>query len=252
MNQALKCLLVSNEKKHLDKLTRLLKTYQPLITIIGKANDEISMLKGIVNLDPDLIFLDVLLGSQNSFKILDRMQKTDFKIVFISDHHYHAIHGYNYNAIGFLLKPIALNQLDEIIKKEILLNQKIEQGQILHNNFENPHLSLYKIPIITVSDTQGLYVIQIPNILYCESNGNYTTIIIKNRKSITISKNLKYIESHLKSYNFIRIHRSYLINYNEVIGLRRQQGNFIIMSDKKSLPTKDEARKVLSKILNII
>lgn len=254
MKPTLKCFLIDDEKKDRENIRLLLKTYCPEVEIIGEAEDKTSVLEMLPKANPDLVFLDVQLGAQCIFDILKELDEITFEIVFISAYNEYAIEGYKYNALGYLLKPIKPEMLVEVVNKAVLLlefeeNQNKENSL---NNFQELFAKIYEVPKISITDSKGTHVIKIPSVLYCMSNGNYTTFFRKNQKEIIISKNLKYIESKLQPFGFFRIHRSYLINLDHVNTVVKDQGDYVVMCNNKSLPIAKDSKKVLYNKLNVI
>ncbi len=252
MDEVLKCFIIDDEKKDRENISLLLNTYCPQVEIIGEAWDKESILKGLSTVQPDVVFLDVQLGSLTIFDVLEELEVIDFKIIFISAYNQYAVEGYKYNAIGYLLKPIDPKTLVEVIDKTMQLNEKIEETSDTMANFKELYAKIHEVPKISITDSKGTHVIKIPSVLYCISNGNYTTFIRKDDKEVVISKNLKYIESKLVPFGFFRIHRSYLINLDHVNTLVKEQGGYVVMSDDKTLPIARDSKKDLYIKLNVI
>ncbi|SEK73535.1 two component transcriptional regulator, LytTR family [Aquimarina amphilecti] len=252
MDQILKCFIIDDEKKARENISLLLNTYCPQVEIIGEAGDKKTILEGLSNLNPDVVFLDVQLGSITIFDILDELEEINFKIIFVSAFNQYAVDGYKYNALGYLLKPIDPKLLVEVINKAIPLQEKDEDKEDPIASFNQLYAKIHEVPKISITDSKGTHVIKIPSVLYCISNGNYTTFIRKNEKEIVISKNLKYIESKLQPFGFFRIHRSYLINLDHVNTLVKEQGGYVVMSNEKSLPIARDSKKELYRKLNVI
>ncbi|KAA1247628.1 LytTR family DNA-binding domain-containing protein [Aquimarina sp. RZ0] len=248
----LKCFIIDDEKKDRENIRLLLNTYCPQVEIIGEAGDKLSILEGLTNVNPDIVFLDVQLGTLTIFDILNELEEVNFKIVFVSAYNQYAVDGYKYNAIGYLLKPIDPRLLVEVINKASQLNIEDEHKDDSLNEIKDLYAKIHEVPKISITDTKGTHVIKIPSVLYCVSNGNYTTFIRKDDKEVVISKNLKYIESKLQLYGFFRIHRSYLINLDHVKTLVKDQGGYVIMCDEKSLPIARDSKKALYDKLNVI
>jgi len=252
MDETLKCFIIDDEKKDRENIRLLLKNYCPKVNIIGEAWDKKSILEGLSLARPDVVFLDVQLGSITIFDILNELEEINFKIIFVSAYNQYAIEGYKYNAIDYLLKPIDPTTLVEAINKTIQLQEKKDSKEEVLTNFKELYAKIHEVPKISITDSKGTHVIKIPSVLYCVSNGNYTTFIRDNEKEIVISKNLKYIESKLQPFGFFRIHRSYLINLEHVNTLIKEQGGYVVMSDEKSLPIARDSKKSLYQKLNVI
>lgn len=254
MQSNLKCFIIDDEQKDRENIRFLLKAYCPIAEIIGEAGDRDSILEALSSMRPDIVFVDVQLGSICIFDILDDLDDIAFKIVFVSAYNQYAIQGYKYDALGYLLKPINPKSLIEVMNRIIEVTDQKEDNSIEAplNGLGELYAKIHEVPKISISDSKGTHVIKIPSVLYCVSNGNYTSFMLNNDKEIVISKNLKYIESKLQHYGFYRIHRSYLINLDHVNTLVKEQGGYLVMCDGKSLPIARDSKRGLYDKLNVI
>ena len=87
---------------------------------------------------------------------------------------------------------------------------------------------------LTLPQQDGFQVLNVSDILYCKADDNYTEIYLENKK-ILVSKTLKYFEEALSSFPFSRIHKSYLVNVNEVVKYRKGKGGSVVISNGKEL-----------------
>ncbi len=92
-------------------------------------------------------------------------------------------------------------------------------------------------------------MILIDSILYCESDDNYTTLILKTNKRLMVSRTLKEIEEMLEDHSFVRVHRSYLVNINEIEKYVKGEGGYLLMSDGSSIDVSRSKKEVLLKKL---
>src|SRR5699024_10696646 len=103
---------------------------------------------------------------------------------------------------------------------------------------------------IPVSD--GMEFINVSEIIYCQSQSNYTLIFLENGKKIMFSKTLKETEATMANYGFLRIHQSYLINPNHMRKYVRNDGGFITMDNGIDLPISNANRKLVSSYFEAI
>ena len=92
--------------------------------------------------------------------------------------------------------------------------------------------------------------VRVNNIIYCESDGPYTTFYIKNADKIMTSKNLKEYEDLLVDHNFFRVHKSYLINMGEIKRYIRGDGGQVIMSNTKALDVSKRKKEAFLSLLS--
>ena len=113
----------------------------------------------------------------------------------------------------------------------------------MKNLEENKNTEVQKIVIKTTNKT---YFIDVTKILYCQSEGSYSKIVLK-ESSILASKNLKYFQDLLAEYSFIRTHQSYLVNKKHII---RLENDILILNGNINIPIslrrKSEIKALLS------
>ncbi len=252
MSQLLKCIIVDDEKKDRENIQILLDRYCPQVQIIGEAHDKESMLTVLTELKPDLVFMDIQLGAVSVFDVLNELYNLSFNIVFVSAHDKYAIKGYKYDAIDYLLKPINHKCLAKVVDKtQQLKGESISKNNIL-NGFKELYSKSIEAPKISIADGKGVHMIKTDNVLYCRSDGNYTTFIMDNEGEIVISKGLKHFETKLQEYNFLRIHKSYIANLDHIDFLVKEQGGSVIMKNGKTLPVSRNCKRELYEKMNII
>ncbi|WP_394972935.1 LytR/AlgR family response regulator transcription factor [uncultured Croceitalea sp.] len=249
MDQSLNCIIIDDEKKDRENLCLLLQVYCPFVTVIGEANDRESIIDILSRLKPDLVFMDIQLGTVPIFEILNNIDYLNFRIVFVTAHDKYAIRGYQYDAIDYLLKPIEPKRLVEAVNKMVHLKSMSSTQKNIIKEF---HAKAVTSPKISITDARGVHMVETIDILYCMSNGNYTIFILVNEREIVISKNLKHFEVKLKTYDFLRIHKSYLINVNHIDFMVKEQGGYVVMKNGKSLPVSKNGKKELYERMNIL
>jgi len=95
----------------------------------------------------------------------------------------------------------------------------------------------------------GLQMIAVDSIISCESDSNYTILQLKNKKKLIVSRTLKDIEELLEDHSFIRVHRCYLANMNEVEKYVKGEGGYLIMSDGTTIDVSRNKKELLLKNL---
>ncbi|HLP81067.1 MAG TPA: LytTR family DNA-binding domain-containing protein, partial [Nitrosomonas sp.] len=150
--------------------------------------------------------------------------------------------------VDFLLKPIDRRELVEAVEKvrstkDSLNNQQVE---LLLQKINQPSKPLMKIAMPSI---EGLEMVPIENILYGESSDNYTYIFLKNNKKMLVTRSLKEMEELLEEHSFVRVHRSFIVNLNEVERYVRGDGGYVMMSDGKMIDVSRSKKEELLKRL---
>ncbi len=226
----LKIVIVDDEINVRRVLKKLLNLISTDYVVVGEAPSIIEAKKVISETNPDIVLLDIELEDGTGFTLLSQLSIIDFKLIFITAYNQYAIKAFKFNALDYLLKPIEPEELkDALIKAQDSIHSENELKELLSNLEQNKNSEIQKIVIKTTYKT---YFIDVSKILYCQSEGSYTKIVL-NESSILASKNLKYFQDLLAEYSFIRTHQSYLVNKIHVTGL---ENDTIILNSNLNIP----------------
>lgn len=227
----LNAILVEDEETSREILRNYLTKYCPNISIIGEASNVDEALVLIRNNDLDVVFLDVEMPYGNAFDLLDKVGDIDFETIFVTAYNHYAIDALNAHASYYLMKPISIDELIKAVDYvlEIKTKEDALQDQVLV-----PKINIVNGKI-TIPQQDGFEVLETSEIMYCKADDNYTEIYLKNNKKKLVSKTLKYIEENLAEANFARVHKSYLINVNEVVKYVKGKGGSVVLSNGKKI-----------------
>ena len=227
----LNAILVEDEETSREILRNYLTKYCPNISLIGEASNVDEALVLIRNNDLDVVFLDVEMPYGNAFDLLDKVGDIDFETIFVTAYNHYAIDALNAHASYYLMKPISIDELIKAVDYvlEIKTKEDALQDQVLV-----PKINIVNGKI-TIPQQDGFEVLETSEIMYCKADDNYTEIYLKNNKKKLVSKTLKYIEENLAEANFARVHKSYLINVNEVVKYVKGKGGSVVLSNGKKI-----------------
>ncbi len=227
----LNTIIVEDEEASRDILRNYLNKYCPNVSILGEASNVEDALVLIRNHDLDVVFLDVEMPFGNAFDLLDRVGTIDFETIFVTAYDHYAIEALNAHASYYLMKPISIDELIKAVDYVIEIKEKEEalQEQVLTPKTNSVNGK------ITIPQQDGFEVIDTADILYCKADDNYTEIYLNTNKKKLVSKTLKYIEEALSNANFARVHKSYLVNVNEIIKYVKGKGGSVILSNGKEI-----------------
>lgn len=226
----LNAIIVEDEANSREILSNYLAKYCPTVNLKGEAASIEEAKKLINDHTLDLVFLDVEMPFGTGFDLLDQLPDRTFETVFVTAYNQYAIDALNNHAAYYLMKPI---NIDELIKSVDYVTEIRKKEDALEDRVLNP--SLIKVDgKITLPQQDGFQILNIADILYCKADDNYTEIYLENKK-ILVSKTLKYFEEALSKFAFARIHKSYLVNVNEVIKYRKGKGGSVVVSNGKEL-----------------
>jgi two-component system LytT family response regulator len=256
----IRTIIVEDEDKSRKLLDNLLRKYCPQVEVVGLCSTIAEGISVINKQKPDLVFLDIVFPSNDGFNLLKNVTFREFEVVFTTAYDEYALQAIKNSALGYLLKPINIDELEETLEKvkNRLQNRHPSQDldekiKTLLSKYEHLSHDEQKLGIPTQS---GMRFININDISHCQADGNYTLIhLFQSPKKELASKTLKEFEEHLSGYNFIRVHRSYLINLQFIKEYQRtsfsdeveSDGGSVIMLNGAVIPVSRDKRKLLLK-----
>ncbi len=241
----LRALIVDDESNGRKILHILLSKHCPDIKILGSCDSVSSAKKMIQDLRPNLLFLDIKLGHESSFEILEEYPcPTDHvHIIFTTAYSEFALKAIKNDAIDYLLKPIDYKELIVAVNK---VQQKFTQNSGSQYISNSKPLNVPKIKLV---NRQGFELVDLSEILYCKGEINYTHFHFKSKKPILTSKTLKSYQEFIEQWGFLRVHKSYIVNLNEIVQFANGKTASITLTNKESIPVGKEYKANLLKRL---
>lgn len=191
---------------------------------------------------PELIFLDVQIGDETGFELLEKVSFRDFVIIFTTAYENYALRAIKCSAIDYLLKPIDeedLNTALEKLRREVSRKITAEKLEILLHNIKTKSDSYKRIIVPTAT---GFELLNTSDIIRCESNINYTTFYLKDKKKFLVAKTLKDIEGLLGETQFFRVHNSHLINLDCIRSYHKGKGGTVLLNDGSEITVSTRRR----------
>jgi two-component system, LytTR family, response regulator len=246
----IRTLIVEDEEPARDIVKTFLKKYVD-IELIGECADGFTAVKSINELKPDLLFLDIQLPKLTGFEILELIEHHPV-IVFTTAYDQFALKAFEMNATDYLLKPFSADRFEVAVQKamEKLKTKQAEPAEIkkLVETIDEKTESIDRVVVKTGSKIK---VIPAEKIIYIEAQDDYVMIYAEDSKHLK-EKTMKYFESHLDSSQFIRIHRSYIVNVNHIAQLEHfsKESYLVILKNGVKLKVSDSGYKNLKARLN--
>jgi len=235
------CVVIDDEELPRKILEQLI-TLQPSLNLLGLFQDPIEALK-FINLDENevnLIFLDILMPGFTGFDLI-RSIKAHSQIILISSEKNYAVNAFEFsNVTDYLLKPIQKERFDKAVSKAI---KKQEDTSILNKNT----FSTNEENDLFIYIEKRLIKINIPDINFIEAKGNFIHIKTSLDNYLVYSS-LKKIENKLSNSSFLRVHRSFIINFNKIIDI---QDNSILINNEL-IPVSRKYKSQLLDHLNLL
>ncbi|MES2418771.1 MAG: LytTR family DNA-binding domain-containing protein [Bacteroidota bacterium] len=230
----LKALLVDDEVKNLASLEFLLHNDCEGIEVAFKAKSA-KQARDWLKFNPvDVIFLDISMPVEDGFQFLNSFDSTSFKVVFVTAHNEYALQAIKASAVDYILKPVHIDELRKAVHK---IKQAFdnplatEQNQVLMKHLLDSINKKDPVKKIAVPQLGSIRFIALDEIVSLQADSNYTVIHLKNMQKLVISKTLKDFEDLLDDYQFVRIHKSYIVNLNYISEYSTIDGGVVKMTD---------------------
>jgi two-component system LytT family response regulator len=226
----IRTVIIEDETKTRESLEYLLQKYCPDVTICGAAPDFEQGYALIKKEKPSLVFMDIQLNSQegNGLELINSLDLNHCAVIFISGYKDYAVEAFRLKAVDYLLKPVRINHLTEAVEKA---KKSLSQGDQSYSSGKETKNHTFHIP-----SQNGFILIKQQDIIRCEADGAYTHFYINGKsEKITSSINIGQIEQKLSS-NFLRIHKSHIINKHFIVSYSKGEGLMVKMSDHFQVP----------------
>jgi len=228
----IRTILIDDEPLARDIVKHYLSNY-PDIEIVAECSDGFEGLKAITQHRPDFIFLDIQMPKINGFEMLELVEDPP-AVIFVTAFDEYAIKAFEVNAIDYLLKPIEQDRFDLAMKK---LPAKLKQTEIIHELLDSASVSPVQNNRVVVKTNGVIKIIPIANIHYLEADDDH--VKLSTTEGIFFkNKTMSFFERTLDASQFIRIHRSYLINLSQVykIELKEKDSYVVLLKSDIWLP----------------
>ncbi|SEQ76340.1 LytR/AlgR family response regulator transcription factor [Pedobacter rhizosphaerae] len=202
---------------------------------------------------PELILMDIQLTDGTAFDILDLIPEISFRIIFITAYNHFAVKAIKYGALDYLLKPLDENELISALHRmaregEDALETQKKQLHILKSGLAQNQNDLENR--IVLHTLEYLQILQLKDIIYCQSDGGYTHFFLSEDRNIIISKPLKFYDELLPDKWFLRPHQSYLVNVRYVDKFLKS--GTILLKDKTEIPVSSRRKELIINQINQI
>ena len=225
-----------------DIRNRITSYFKNEIIIIGEAASVENGINLIDTLKPELLLLDIEITNGTSFDILANIKLTNFKVIFITGFNEHAIKAIKIGALDYIVKPIDNNEFIEAINKAIKNKNTLENKE--HITVSNDYFKGVKNKRIVLKTLETHYIAYEDDIIYCHSEGNYTTFYMNDNKKILISKPMKKVEMLITKAHFIKCHQSYLVNINYIEQYKAE--GYLILKNNIKIPIAHRRKEYVS------
>lgn len=233
----LKVAIIDDEKHAIETLTYDLKDiFEDRVEIVFTATNPVEGLKLLKAEQPDLLFLDMDMPRLSGLDVLHLVEDMQIQVIITTAHVEYAVQTVGTKAVVYLLKPVQPEILTETVEKCI---GRIETKQ---KNADTP--TKISVPVL-----DGYVILKCANIIFCKSDNNYTEFVLEGGRKLVASKTLKYFEEILPASEFLRVHKSYIVNTNHILKYFKRDGGEILTTGNYTLPVSRSQREEILKLI---
>lgn len=242
----LKAIIIDDEPDCVRLLALHLKMYCKEVDVVASCTESVEGLEKIRTYQPDIVFLDIEMPVMNGFQLLEKLSNIDFSLVFVTAYDEFAVKAFRFNAMDYLLKPIDGKELKRVVEKASQSRPRVQQIQSVKQQLQNSDKQWPEK--IALPYQNGVVFTEISKVLYCMAESNYTRFFISDGQQYLVSKTLGDIQEILEERNFLRVHRQYLVNLDQIRKYVRGDGNYIEMTNDVMIPVaRNRKEKLIEK-----
>ena len=242
----IRCIIVDDELLAQDLLQDYLEDF-PDLKVVGRFNDGFEAFKGIGELQPDLVFLDIEMPKITGFELVELLEVPP-KIIFTTAYDNYAIKAFELQAVDYLLKPFSKERLGQAIQRVSIAPN--DSSKLTRLKEEMPSEGF--LTRVVVKTGNRIEVLQEANIASISADGDYVKINSAGKQFLKLGT-MSYFEKMLDPQNFTRIHRSHIVNISAISKIEPyQKENYLVfLKDNTQLPVSKKGMIKLKKALRI-
>jgi len=243
----MKCIIIDDEPLARTMVKEYLQ-YHPSIEIVQECNDGFEGIKAIQQFQPDLIFLDIQMPKINGFEMLELVDALP-QVIFTTAFEEYAVKAFETHAVDYLLKPFSKERFDKAIQKLQQQKQNTEHTKQLIENTLQQNLQSNRV---VVKDGTKIKIIPVNQIQFIEAADDYVKVVTAEGNFLK-KKTMSFFETTLAAHQFVRIHRSYIINTQLItrIDAYEKENHLAILTSGAKLPVSKAGYSKLRELLGI-
>lgn len=236
----IKVVIIDDEQDAIQLTKILLQKIDVHTEVTASFSNPESALDFLKTNQPDLILLDVEMPRLSGFELLEKLGVISFGVIFITAYDQYAIKAFRYQAIDYLIKPLSDSLLKEAIQRasaNIIMDEQLQELSKMRKG--------EKINKLAVPTSKGILFISLDEICCIEAADNYSIIHFNNKSPVVTSKTLKDMHSLIDDAFFMRVHRQFVVNLNQVMKMQRTEST-ITLSNNMNIPiSRDQKENLL-------
>lgn len=232
--KTIKAGIVDDEIQNIKIIQHILEKQCEKVIVAFTADNIEDARRCINENEVDVVFMDIEMPPYSSFELLQSIEQTNFKLIFVTAHQEYALQAIKMAAMDYILKPIKTDDIIQVISK---VRKKDRFHELTGMMKEYLHSQTAEgFSKIVVHATDGYNVVDIQDILYIEALDSYSRLKLLKNETHVSSRSLKEFDELLTDKGFYRVHKSYLVNFRHILKIIKGTAPSIIMSNGAEIP----------------
>lgn len=243
----MRCIAIDDEPLALRQVSGYIAKI-PFLELVATFRSAVSAQEWLKENETDLIFVDINMPDMTGVEFV---QSLDAKamVIFTTAYAEYAIEGFKLSAIDYLLKPFSLNDITRASEKALSLYEllQLQEQQNSENQQEDDPVEGSEEGVLSVHADRKTHLVKISNIVYLESAGEYVRLHLADGTKLVTLFRLKNMEGELQSSQFMRVHRSYIINLHHISGYTKGK---VFLSNDDYVPIGENYKEQFNAYVN--
>jgi two-component system LytT family response regulator len=245
----IKTLIIDDEPLAREIVKEYLMPYAE-ISVVEECNDGFHGLKAIQQHQPDLIFLDIQMPKINGFEMLELVEQSP-AVIFTTAYDEFAVKAFEAHAVDYLLKPFSKDRFDKAVQK-FLKHENTSSKKATESLLEKAAQLPQQSQRIVVKDGSKIKIIPIHDVQYLEAADDYVSIVTADGTFLK-NKTMSFFENTLNASQFIRVHRSYILNVQQMVRIEpyEKENHIALLKSGKKVPVSKAGYAKLKSVLGL-
>ena len=248
---AMRCIAIDDEPLALRQISGYISKI-PFLELAATFRSAVAAQAWLQENEADLIFVDINMPDMTGVEFVQSLDVPTM-VIFTTAYAEYAIEGFKLSAIDYLLKPFGLKDITRASEKALSLYELLQlqkNAQLEQEEEENETTEVEEDKsVISVHANRKTHIVKLANIIYLESAGEYVRLHLTDGTTLVTLFRLKNMESTLQSSQFMRVHRSYIVNLNHISGYTKGR---IFLSNEDYIPIGENYKEQIANYMNSV
>lgn len=247
---AMRCIAIDDEPLALRQISGYISKI-PFLELAATFRSAVTAQAWLQENEADLIFVDINMPDMTGVEFVQSLDVPTM-VIFTTAYAEYAIEGFKLSAIDYLLKPFGLKDITRASEKALSLYEllQLQKNAQLEQEEENETAEVEEDKsVILVHADRKTHIVKLANIIYLESAGEYVRLHLTDGTTLVTLFRLKNMESTLQSSQFMRVHRSYIVNLNHIAGYTKGR---IFLSNEDYIPIGENYKEQITNYMNSV